>query len=170
MTNAPYDNNNPLLDSFSVLYFLSTFSEDYSFSQTRKNKTIKIIGGQKSTHHIIIQLKGKKLFKVFYQMVGNYFVIQIINLDESIDYKPIKVKLHQKSRNVYIYSKQIIKNNNSDVPLQIQSNKGISEMSDYYNNINAKKFPHNQITSSLFYSVSPFHQKNIKKKKNKIKK
>ena len=65
---------------------------------------------------MIISLNEKELFKVFYQIVGNCFVIQIKKLDETINYKRIDAKLHIKSRNVYVYNNTIIKNDNSDVP------------------------------------------------------
>lgn len=47
LTYPPYDNNKPLIDNFTVLFFLSTFKNTkYSFSQTKKIKTKKQIAKQ----------------------------------------------------------------------------------------------------------------------------
>ena len=37
LANSPFDNNKPLLDNFTVLYFLATFNKDeYKFTQIQK--------------------------------------------------------------------------------------------------------------------------------------
>lgn len=166
LTNAPYYNTKPLLHSFTVLYFLSTFDESFTFSQTKKNSTIREIDGQLFTHHLIIKLNSLKLFKVFYQKTGNYFVIQILNLHTDIHYDSKEIKCCKNKRTIYIYSNPIIRINNPEIPLQIMNNKGIMELSDFYNNKSVDKSQINEITSSLFYSIAPFNPKTIKKTKN----
>lgn len=166
LTNAPYYNTKPLLHAFSILYFLSTFDQTFTFSQTKKNPTIRKIDGQLFTHHLIIKLNGLELFKVFYQSTGNHFVVQILKLHEDIHYNRKEIISGKNKRTIYIYCNPIIRINNPEIPLQIMNNKGISELSDFYNNRSVDKSKVNEITSSLFYSISPFDPKTVKRAKN----
>ena len=167
LTNSPYINTKPLLDNFTILYFLSTFNNDiFDFTQTHKFKKPKKIDKQLFTNFLIISRKGIELFKVFYQQCGNYFAVQILNVDESINYKEVEVKLNKLKRKVYVYNNPLIENKDSIIP--IQANRGIMELSDFYNNKSVDPSMRNPITASLFYNVSPFNQKTINRNKHKI--
>lgn len=167
LTNSPYINTKPLLDNFTILYFLSTFNNDiFDFTQTHKFKKPKKIDKQLFTNFLIISRKGIELFKVFYQQCGNYFAVQILNVDESINYKEVEVKLNKLKRKVYVYNNPLIENKDSIIP--IQANRGIMELCDFYNNKSVDPSMRNPITASLFYNVSPFNQKTINRNKHKI--
>lgn len=164
LTYPPFDNNKPLIDNFTVLYFLSTFKNTkYSFSQTKKIKTKKQIAKQIFTNFIIISRKQTELFKIFFQTSGNYFVIQVLHADDKIKYSKIYSKLHTKERIVYLFKNKIRQSLDPNLPIQVENNKGISEFSDFYNNQSVDKTKQNQITASLFYSVAPFDLKTIKR-------
>lgn len=59
-------------------------------------------------------------------------------------------------------------NESSDSPLKFQKNLGISEISDFYNNVGIEKTQQNQLTPTIFYTVAPFRPKTIKRRKNYI--
>ncbi len=165
LTNPPYDNRMPFLDSFTILYFLSSF-DDFNYQFTPSKKSIKTINGETFTHYINILTNQKKLFKVRYQLSGNLFVIQIINTDQSICYNKKEIKFNKKIRTVYIYSKKPRFILLSTSPIQIVPNKGIQELSIFYNNKKVDRNIQNPMTSFLFYNASPFHPKTIKRNAN----
>ena len=169
LTNPPYDNRKPLIDNFSVLYFLSTFKNNkYTFSQTHKLKNPKRIDNQIFTNFMLISRHQTNLFKIYYQVSGYYFAIQIINLFNTIKYKKIhNVKFKKNERTVYVYSNIIIKNPNPNSPFQIIKNKGMQELSDFYNNQSVDRSIQNPITATIFYTIAPFNCKTIKRQKHK---
>lgn len=168
LVNSPFNNKKPLLDNFTVLYFLATFDKDqYTFTQTQKIANPKKIDNQYFTHFLIISQNKKNLFRIYYQECGNYFVIQILNIDENIKYKETYVKLNKKERKVFIYDNPIIKSDNLN-SIQIQVNRGISELSDFYNNKSVERSKRNQITAALFYDIAPFDPKTINRNIHKI--
>lgn len=68
LTNAPYDYAKPL-HSFTILYFLSTFDESFSFSQTNK-KT-------KQSEQSMEMFKSKKNFLTVHAIVHIKYIIRI---------------------------------------------------------------------------------------------
>ena len=53
LTNPPYDNNQPLIDNFTLIYFLSTFDDNkYTFTQTRTIKKGKMHSSPHFSYHI----------------------------------------------------------------------------------------------------------------------
>lgn len=107
------------------------------------------------------------MFKIFFQVSGNYFVIQILNACDKIRYSEKNIIFRKKERRVYLYKQKIRKSNDPNLPIQIINNKGISELSDFYNNKSVNKNETNQITSSIFYLVSPFDSKTINRAEHK---
>lgn len=167
LTNPPYLNDQPFLDSFTILFFLGTFDDkDFRFSKCKKS--LKTINGEEFTNYINVSYHQLKLFKIRFQQSGNHFVIQVTNLDECIKYNKSEIKKKRKVRTVYIFNRKPISCQNSESPIQIQSNKGISYLSQFYNNKNVDRNNQNQITANLFYSVSPFDVKTVKRKKNAV--
>lgn len=169
LTNPPYVNDQPLIDNFALLYFLSTFNnKKYSFTQTQTIKKTRKIAKQIFTHFITISRNQTELFKIFFQTSGNHFVIQVLNACDKIKYSKKNILLNKKERLVYVFNKKIRTNLDPTLPIQIQKNDGISELSDYYNNKSVNRSEQNQITSSLFYSVAPFNPKTIKHLNHKM--
>ena len=167
LTKPPFNNKEPLLDNFTTLVFLSTLSDSkFHFSQTKKSEVT--IVGQKFTNFIEISHKGKPIFILRYQKTGNYFIIQILNICVDISFKKNEILLNKNKRKVYIYNNPIIANPNTESLIKIQKNAGISEISDFFNNVSVDKTAQNQLTASIFYSVSPFNVKTITRNKNKL--
>lgn len=167
LTKPPFNNKEPLLDNFTTLVFLSTLSDSkFHFSQTKKSEVT--IVGQKFSKFIEISHKGKPIFILRYQKTGNYFIIQILNICVDISFKKNEILLNKNKRKVYIYNNPIIANPNTESLIKIQKNAGISEISDFFNNVSVDKTAQNQLTASIFYSVSPFNVKTITRNKNKL--
>ena len=166
LVKPPFNNKHPLVDSFSIIAFLSAFDDEFfKFSQT-KEKTEVIIDGKMFTNYIEIYRLSTKLFKIRYQKTGNFFAIQIINNHSIIKYREEDVILSKNRRNVLIFDNKPILSDNSDSPIQFKRNKAISELSDFYNNKSVDKNHHNQVTASLFYSIAPFTSKTISRQIN----
>ena len=66
LTTSTFENDHPLIDNFSIIAFLSIFSDEYSFSQTQTQK-LRIIDGESFENFMIISIDHQKLFKVMYQ-------------------------------------------------------------------------------------------------------
>lgn len=170
LTKFPFDNDHPLIDNFSIIAFLSIFTKmnvyskknEYSFSQT-KNQKPRIIDGELFVNYLEISILNQKLFKVMYQKAGNYFVIQILSKHENIKYSTKNIILNTNSRKVFILANEPILSQDSVSPIQYQTNQGIHEISDFYNNKSVDKKHQNQITASLFYSIAPFLDKTIER-------
>ena len=160
LTQPPFCNDHPLIDNFTIISFLSSFDDNiYHFSQTHNSQ--KYIDGQLFTNFLIISRLSNKIFKIRYQESGNFFVIQILNKDPSIYFKQSSYKLIHNKRKVWIFDNRPILNENSESPIRFKKNKGIEELSDFYNNKSVNRSIQNQVTASLFYSISPFHPKTI---------
>ena len=138
----------------------------FHFTQTKKSEIT--IANQKFTHCIEISQLFTKVFVFRYQISGNYFVIQLLNLNANIHFTEKQVLLNKNQRNVFIYDNPAIINYNSESPIKLQKNAGIAELSDFFNNISVDREIQNQLTASIFYSLSPFQNKTITRNRNKL--
>lgn len=75
---------------------------------TKSIKSAKTIKGMIFSLYLLIIKDKTILFRIRYQTTGNLFVIQIINLDESIHFVKSEYKLRRKIRNVYLFKKKPI--------------------------------------------------------------
>ena len=166
LTKSPYDNRNPFLEAEDIIFFLATFDDNFVFSQTQKSR--KQINDEVFEYKMNISYREfndliTPLFVIRYQKSGNYFVIQIVKHHQSIQYEVEQHPFKKMARDVYIYVNPRVIDIYHPKSQDYHPNKGMKELSDFYNNKSVNPEFVKLSTSFQFYSIAPFDNKTVRR-------